>query len=237
MRRRMTNYTEIKLMPHKSRLAHLTLVLASLTLSACAVGPARTSESSSPVRPSAADATTTNDNSPAIRDDADQRFQDALSLMKARKFPQAHKAFAALSRDYPAFSGPLTDLGILYAQGKQNARALASLTRAVEANPNNAIAHNWLGTLQREQGDFIRAERSYRNAIAVKSGYAQAHLNLAILYDLALKQPGDALTEYREYQRLTQAQDLVVAAWIREIETQMNQPAPSPAITLAEAVK
>lgn len=168
----------------------------------------------------------------ASKGDPDQRFQEALALMKARKFPEAQAAFIALSRDYPTFSGPLTDLGILYAQNHQRELAVSSLTRAVNANPENAIAHNWLGTLHREAGDFVRAEQSYRKAIAARPNYAQAHLNLAILYDVALHRPAEAIASYRDYQRLMGTDDLIVAAWIRDLESRM-QPKDAPVRTAA----
>lgn len=171
----------------------------------------------------------------ATKGDPDQRFQEALQLMKARKFPEAQNAFLALSRDYPTFSGPLTDLGILYAQGRQHELALASLAGAVKANPGNEVAHNWLGTLYRENGEPLRAEQSYRNAISAKPSYAQAHLNLAILYDVVLHRPREALTSYRDYQRLSGDNNLIVAAWIRDIESRLEQQQAAAPTTVAEA--
>ncbi|MGQ0621214.1 MAG: tetratricopeptide repeat protein [Panacagrimonas sp.] len=169
--------------------------------------------------------------------DPDQIFQEALRLMKERKFPEAQNAFIALSRDYPAFSGPLTDLGILYAQGEQHELALSSLSRAVKANPGNEVAHNWLGTLYRENGEPLRAEQSYRNAIAARPGYAQAHLNLAILYDVVLHRPREALVSYRDYQRFAGDNNLIVAAWIREIEGRLQTLESVQTTTVAEAVR
>ena len=196
------------------------LGLLALTLAACGSPSPRkpTIRSSGPVSSAPAEASTDS----ASKGDPDQRFQEALALMKARKFPEAQAAFIALSRDYPTFSGPLTDLGILYAQNHQRELAVASLTRAVNANPENAIAHNWLGTLHREAGDFVHAEQSYRKAIAARPNYAQAHLNLAILYDVALHRPREAVASYRDYQRLIGTDDLIVAAWIRDLESRMQ---------------
>ncbi len=228
----MTNCTDFSY----RHLRSVGLACVVLLLAACASPgprkPSRPAPIPAPAAPSA-------DRAAAIarevaKGDPDQRFQEALGLMKARQFDAAQAAFIALSRDYPTFSGPFTDLGILYAQGRQRELAVASLTRAVAANPENEVAHNWLGTLLRENGDFLRAEQSYRRAIAVRSSYAQAHLNLAILYDVALHRPRDALSSYRDYQRITGAQDLIVAAWIREIESRL-QPAPSEPTKVAEA--
>jgi len=206
------------------------LGLLALTLVACGSPSPRksTTRSGSTVSSTPTEASTDS----ASKGDPDQRFQEALALMKARKFPEAQAAFIALSRDYPTFSGPLTDLGILYAQNHQRELAVASLTRAVNANPDNAIAHNWLGTLHREAGDFVHAEQSYRKAISVRPNYAQAHLNLAILYDVALHRPREALVSYRDYQRLVGTDDLIVAAWIRDIESRL-EPKDAPVRTAA----
>lgn len=231
----MTNCTDFSF----RHLRSAGIVGAALLLAACASPgpskpsrPAAISASSPPPAPTAERAAEIARE--VAKGDPDQRFQEALGLMKARQFDAAQAAFIALSRDYPAFSGPFTDLGILYAQGRQRELAVASLSRAVAANPDNEVAHNWLGTLLRENGDFLRAEQSYRRAIAVRPSYAQAHLNLAILYDVALHRPREALSSYRDYQRITGAQDLIVAAWIREIESRL-QPAPGEPTKVAEA--
>ena len=225
----MTSCTE-----PRARCAPFALTVLVFTLAACS-GPAPRKSAgsrapivaSTPAAPAPAAVVANVD-----LGDPDQRFQEALRLMKARQFPQAQQAFLDLSRDFPSFSGPLTDLGILYAQNHQHDLALSSLARAVQANPANEVAHNWLGTLYRENNEPLRAEQSYRSAIKARPDYAQAHLNLAILYDVVLHRPAEALTAYREYQRLSGADNLVVAAWIRDIETRLQ---PKPTTTVAEA--
>ena len=150
--------------------------------------------------------------------DPEQRFNAALKLMKDHQTQEAQTAFASLARDFPEFSGPMTDLAILYAQSRQRPQAIAGLTKAVATNPRNAVAWNWLGSLYREGGDYPRAEQAYQQALTVKPDYAAAHLNLGILYDVALKRPQDALSQYREYLKVAGKEDLIVSAWIKQIE-------------------
>jgi Flp pilus assembly protein TadD len=150
--------------------------------------------------------------------DPDQRFSAALKLMKDHQPQEAQAAFAALAKDYPDFSGPLTDLAILYAQSRQRPQAIASFSRAVNMNPRNAVAWNWLGILYRESGDYLRSEKAYQQALAIKPDYAAVHLNLAILYDVGMRRPQDALSQYREYQRTSGKEDLIVTAWIKDLE-------------------
>ncbi|HZP11443.1 MAG TPA: tetratricopeptide repeat protein [Nevskiaceae bacterium] len=174
-----------------------------------AAGCATTAPSPSPTRsaPAASDAERA----------ALPRFAEALTLMKNQQSDAALKAFLVLARDYPQFSGPPTNLGILYAKRKDTASAIASLRKAVAINPRNAIAWSWLGALQRNAGDFEHARESYLNAIAARPDYAPAHYNLAVLYDVCLKRPAEALAEYRAYRALDPDR-VIVDAWIRELD-------------------
>jgi tetratricopeptide (TPR) repeat protein len=192
------------------------LVFIAATLTACSStgSTRRFSEKSavpvtSPASPSPA----------TIKGDAEQRFKVALQLMKSGQPEDAQTAFMALAQEFPMLSGPHTNLGILYAQARKREQAAASLLKAVNANPNNALALNWLGTLYREGGDFMRAEQFYRRALTARGDYADAYLNLAILYDVSLRRPQDAMVQYRNYQRVAGADNLIVSAWIKELET------------------
>lgn len=208
------------------------LVIACVWLAACSSGggPRRaeprgaSSAPSTPFTPSVA--------SPSRRTggSADERFQEALKLMASRP-DQAREALLDLSREYPAMSGPLTNLGILYAESRQRGDAVTMFSKAVEANPNNVVARNWLGTLYRETGDFARAEQAYRSALAIDPDYAPAHLNLGILYDVALGRRDQALRHYRAYQQSAEAPKLIVLAWIKQLEA--GAPAPGPAVASA----
>ncbi len=161
----------------------------------------------------------------------DTRFKAALALMKNKQSKEAKDAFTELAKDFPEFSGPLSDLGILQSQSKLRAPAIANFEKAVKANPGNAIAHNWLGTLYRENGDYALAEAAYRKAVTSQASYPAPHLNLGILYDAYLRRPQAALTEYREYQRLAGTDKLIVSAWIRDLETSAPTAAPATAPT------
>lgn len=158
----------------------------------------------------------------AAKGDAEARFQAALKLMKDRKAQEARDAFASLAQDFPQYSGPLNDLGVLQAQGKQRDQAIASFAKAAAADEHNAFAWNWLGVLYRESGDYARAEQAYQKAIAVKPDDAAAHLNLGILCDVYLGRPAEALAQYREYQRIAGTGNLMVGVWIRQIEARLK---------------
>ncbi len=155
-------------------------------------------------------------------DEANQRFKAALALMKDMQPDEARQAFEALAQEYPWMSGPLTNLGILFAQGHDRGQAVDNFSKAVAANPGNAVALNWLGILYRETGDFRRSEQAYLQALKAQPSHADAHLNLGILYEVSLRKPADALTHYRAYLEHDHSNDLIVTAWVKELEMQLG---------------
>lgn len=169
--------------------------------------------------------------------DPDARFKAALDLMKQNQPQDAETALSDLAKDFPQFSGPLADLGILYAKSKRVQPAISAFTRAAIANPQNPLAYNWLGILLRESKDYVRAEQAYKKALTINPDYAPANLNLGILYDAYLNQPQAALPYYKKYLRLGGQDDLRVLVWIAQIEKSApKQPAPA-ALPLAAKPK
>ncbi|HUP93027.1 MAG TPA: tetratricopeptide repeat protein [Solimonas sp.] len=155
---------------------------------------------------------------PPSKGDPQQRFSAALDMHRKNQIQEAEQAFVALTKDFPQFSGPFTNLGILYAKSNRRPQALAALNQAVLLNRDNAVAYNWLGIEYREANDLMRAKAAYEKALSLKSDYALAHYNYAILLDEHLKRPGEALPHYKDYMRLSGKQDLKVMAWVAEIE-------------------
>lgn len=203
--------------------------LLSLLLGLSLVGCAGKS-AVKPDRPASNTSSTQNPNGNAaavvVKDPAAQ-FEAALVALKAKQLKEARAGFEQLAKEHPEFSGPLTNLGIIDTKGNARARAILSFNRAVSANPRNAVAYNWLGILYREAKNYPLAEQSYQQSLALNPDSAPVVLNLAILYDLYLKRPGDALARYREYQRMTNNRELKVTAWIKAIEaTQLPITAP-----------
>jgi tetratricopeptide (TPR) repeat protein len=198
---------------------------AALLLAGCA-GPAKKPVARKPPATQSKPATP----APAARAPAPAQpaptgaYAEALKLLKSNQLEQAEAALQAVAKANPQASGPLTNLGIVYARSNRKPEARTAFTRAINLNPANAAAHNWLGVLAREAGDFARAEQAYQAALAADADYAPAQLNLAILYDLHLKRPVDALAAYRKYDALTGRKDARVAVWIGELEATAGAP-------------
>lgn len=198
-------------------------LLLGLLLAACGSAPKRTDGPGTPPAARQPDAP-----KPPDKGDPQARFEAALAQLKAKQLQEAEESLVSLTKDFPQFSGPWTNLGILYAKSNRKPQAAVAFNKAAVLNQENVVAFNWLGILARETNDYPRAQLAYEKVLKLDPDNALAHYNLAILFDEFLKRPADALPHYREYQRLSGKQDLKVLAWVAEIEASMPKPAPAP---------
>jgi tetratricopeptide (TPR) repeat protein len=204
-------------------------LLLSLMLAACGSAPKKTD---GPTAPAVGQAEAPK---PPDKGDPQARFNAALEQLKTKQLQEAEQSLVSLTQDFPQFSGPWTNLGIIYAKSNRKPQAAIAFNKAAVLNQENVVAFNWLGILARETNDYPRAQLAYEKVLKLDPDNALAHYNLAILFDEFLKRPADALPHYREYQRLSGRQDLKVLAWVAEIEASMPKPAPAPVATPSPA--
>jgi tetratricopeptide (TPR) repeat protein len=213
----------------------LALALCVLLLSGCSLLHSKQTPKATPAGGALPGTSSPSATKPVDKGDPDARFKAALDLMKNQ--PQdAEAALTDLVKDFPQYSGPLTNLGLIYAKSKRLDLAASAFSKAVANNPQNAVAYNWQGMLYREAKDYGRAEQAYKHALSINGDYGNAQLNLGILYDVYLKRPADALPHYKEYQRISGGDDLRVLVWIADIEKAQADTRPAtPAVAPAAA--
>ncbi len=134
----------------------------------------------------------------------------------------ALSALHTLAEQHPQLSGLWYHLALYRQQQGQPEAALSAVQHALAVNPANLDGWNLQGILQRQQGQFSEAEQSYQQALKRWQNYAPAHLNLAILYDLYLGQPQQALSHYQAYQALQAEPRRDVKGWIVLLERQLE---------------
>ena len=155
---------------------------------------------------------------------ATNRYSRALGYMDAGDDVQAVREFESFGTQYPEYSGPLVNLGILYSRNGRPDAAMAALERAIKICRTCAAANNELGILQRQQGRFADAEQSYLRAIEADPGYRLAYFNLGVLHDLYNGRPDLALEFYGRY--LEHEQDpesrKLVEMWVADLTRRMG---------------
>ncbi len=94
---------------------------------------------------------------------------------------------------------------------------LVACTQLPSANKNRVDSLNQQGIAYRQQGKFVEAEQAYQQALAIDDQYANAWLNLGILYDLYRPDAIKARQAYEKFQSLQATPDKDVAAWIKAL--------------------
>jgi tetratricopeptide (TPR) repeat protein len=157
-----------------------------------------------------------------LNDQVQVNFYDAVSAMQQKNWDHAETVLKQLAEKNPKLSGVYLNLGILYRNKGEAEKAAAEFSQAINANPKNVDAYNQLAVLKREAGDFGAAESLYQKALAVWPFYPEGHKNIAILYDLYLSKPEQALPHYQAYQQLLAAPDKQVDSWVAELQRRLN---------------
>jgi tetratricopeptide (TPR) repeat protein len=150
-------------------------------------------------------------------------FELARQALIAGRLDDAERGFLALTKSNPELGGPHANLGVVYRNKQKFDESVASLERAVQANPKNAVYFNQLGIAYRLVGQFTKARDAYEKAIALDPNYALAHLNLGILYDVYLWDGRRALELYDRYLSLSPGGDDKVKKWASDLRNR-NQP-------------
>lgn len=157
-----------------------------------------------------------------LSDQVQVSFNDAVAAMQQKNWDRAETTLKQLAEKNPKLSGIYLNLGIVYRNKGDAVKAAAEFNRAITANPKNLDAYNQLAVLKRESGDFSAAENLYQKALSVWPFYPEGHKNIAILYDLYLSKPEQALPHYQAYQQLLTAPDKQVDSWIAELQRRLN---------------
>jgi len=135
------------------------------------------------------------------RHEAEQWFERGLVLEQSGAAEAEVRAAyeKAIALD-PQSTGALVNLGTLFFNARQHAKAEKCYKRAVEVDPAYALAHFNLGNLYDERGD-TKALHHYTEALRLNPGYPDAHYNLALLFQ-SRGQSMQAVPHWRAYLKL-----------------------------------
>ena len=123
-----------------------------------------------------------------------------VSLLGAKQYDRALRAFQkALTLKPPYPTEIYTNIGVLYSEIGQQDLARRNLDHALLLNPNNHVALDLLGTIERKRKNSSEALKQYQRAIKINPNFAPSHYNLGVFYvesgdlDSAVKSFGRAL--------------------------------------------
>ncbi|HOY21742.1 MAG TPA: tetratricopeptide repeat protein [Cellvibrio sp.] len=149
-------------------------------------------------------------------------FRAAVVAMQQKNWDFAESTLKQLAEKNPKLSGIHLNLGIVYRNKGNAEKAAEAFNLAINANMKNVDAYNQLAVLKREAGDFAAAESLYQKALGIWPFYPEGHKNIAILYDLYLGKPEQALPHYQAYQQLLSTPDKQVDSWVADVQRRLN---------------
>lgn len=144
-----------------------------------------------------------------------QDYQKGVALLKDKQYSQAQSHWQRLANTYDQYAGVWSNLALSHLYLDQYEQGLTAAERAQSLDSAYCPVRPVLAILQREQGQFARAEQSYRAALACDPRNADVWTNLGILYDVYMNQPKQALEAYQHSQTLRDTPDKYVAVWIK----------------------
>ena len=154
-----------------------------------------------------------------------QQFAEAVRLLQAAEFPAARPILEHLVTAEPALATPAVNLGMLHARESRWPDAEVALAEGIRRDPGNAIALNELAAVQRQDGRFKDAENTYRQSLTADPEHARTHKNIAVLLDLYLWRPAEALQHFEAYLAMTGGADRQVSGWIAELKRRVGNDA------------
>ncbi len=159
---------------------------------------------------------------PAIAPATGQRFAEAVQFLDAGNYAAARPILEQLVVSESLLAAPAVDLGMLHAREGRAPEAEAALAEGLRRDPGNAVALNELASLQQAAGRFKDAESSYRQALASDLEHARTYRNFAVLLDLYLWRPAEALEQFEAYVMKSGTADKQVSGWIAELKRRVG---------------
>jgi tetratricopeptide (TPR) repeat protein len=159
---------------------------------------------------------------PLIAPATQQAFDDAVGKLEAGDFGGARPLLEQLVVAEPTLAAPAVNLGLLHVRESRWLEAEASLQEGLRRDPASAVALNELAAVQRENGRFQDAEATFRRALAADPAHYRTHRNFAVLLDLYLWRPAEALQHFETYVSMSGTADRQVSGWIAELKRRVG---------------
>lgn len=151
-----------------------------------------------------------------------QTYEAGIAALKNNETDFAIELLTQATTSAPDLKFAFTNLGLAFFKLEDFEKSEQAFQQAIITNTYDSIAYNHIGIIKRMNGNFASAKSNYEKAISIDNNYADAYLNLGILYDIYLQDLNAALKQYEKYQSLTNSENKSVKGWIADIQRQLK---------------
>ncbi len=159
-----------------------------------------------------------------IKKESIAKYIEATRATKQKQYSQAEVSLQELTSEDKNLSGPWVLLGDIATEQNNHEKAISNYQKALEINDKNVNAYLRLAKALRMKGEFLKAQNTYAKLLVLWRDCPEAHLNLAVLYDVFLNHPLRAQKHMEAYQYLTGGEDKNIASWLVEIQQRTGVP-------------
>ena len=180
--------------------------VAAILLSGCATAPA-------PVNSEGATAVTT-----TLTATESKNYKKAMESIQKGQPEKAVAGLKKLTSANPGHTGLWVNLAVACYKAGDVKQATEAMTQATTLNDKVPELNNLAGLIAVDQGQYALAKKDYLQAITLNKNYADAHYNLALLYDIFYQDIAKALVHYERYLSLIDDEDPATKSWTDELK-------------------
>jgi tetratricopeptide (TPR) repeat protein len=119
-----------------------------------------------------------------VAKDAINIYNSAVKLHLAGKLEEAITEYREALNANPELSQAHCNLGLIFNQQHDYAKALIEFQKALAIEPKDAITYNGIGAALRAQKDMDGAIKNWSTAVSIDPHLATAHYNLGTVYEM-----------------------------------------------------
>ncbi|MFL0799660.1 MAG: hypothetical protein K6L80_04355 [Agarilytica sp.] len=151
-----------------------------------------------------------------------EHYEKALNNLDQKAYKKSLKALQKLDKKHPNHLGVKINLATNYLLVERLDLAASTAQQALSINNTVAEVHNVLGLIAIEQKAYKKAETEYLLAVTLNKKLAEAHYNIALLYDVYFQDINKAYAYYNSYLEL-EPDDQKTRDWVDQLKYSLEQ--------------
>lgn len=145
-------------------------------------------------------------------------MQRAIALMEKNDITAAEGYLHQVVSSYPGFAPALNNLALINYQRSRFSDAKRYIDQVLSFNSPAPNTFNLAGLIAVETGEYKMAQGYYEQALQKSPSFANAHYNLALLYDMYFQNLPKAIQHYEFYVAAIPTVDEATQQWIEELK-------------------